>query len=143
MFEFVASKLVLRQILLFGFRLMWRRITVVCGSLLSQKVLIKSTCLRQLSFPNFKSMSGAKMSLTPVARVRSTGKTEQSHPTIYMSLLAGQINLDGWDRSRWEKAEKKKCCVCVCEGMQVIIIIAHVHQAQQEQAQPGISYLLD
>lgn len=86
-------------------------------------------------------MSGAKMSLTPVARVRSTGKTEQSHPTIYMSLLAGQINLDGWDRSRWEKAEKKK--VCVCEGMQVIIIIAHVHQAQQEQAQPGISYLLD
>ena len=40
-----------------------------------------------------------------------------------------------------KRRRKKKCCVC--EEMQVIIIIAHVHQAQQEQAQPGISYLLD
>ena len=124
---------------------MWRKITVVCGSLLYQIVLIKSTCLRQLSFPNFKSMSGAKMSLTPVAKVRSIGKTEQSHLTIYMSLLAGQINLDGWGRSHWEKAERKKSVVCMCVqgGAGHPIVIAHVHQAQQEQAQPGISYVIE
>jgi hypothetical protein len=51
-------------------------------------------------------MSGVRMSLTLAGRVRSIGKTEQSHLTIFMSLLGRRTKPDGWGRPIGKKRGK-------------------------------------